>query len=92
MRFDNFFINWVMVLIFCVASGVVGKYIAQRCGYDIEKFLISAKTVKIVIIIVCFLVLVQACAGMSGGMKQRKSLNEILCRLFKEPRGMLRGN
>ena len=94
MRFNAFFVNWLMVVVFCTACSLVANHLAQRFGCDDTKLslsFVSAKAVKVAVIAVCLLVLLQGCAGMSGALMQQKSLNQMLCSLLKEPTGMLKG-
>lgn len=89
--YNNLVTTSMLILVVCMIFGLIIKGIAKMCGYSLQKFAsIFAKTAKMVIIIFCLLVFLQACAGISGGLKQRQSLNEVLCKLFQEPKGMLR--
>ena len=95
MRFNSFFVNWLLVVVFVVVCSLVAKHFAHKLGCDDSKISLSfvpAKTIRAVVIAVGFLVLLEGYAGISGAFKQQKSLNQMLCSLYSEPIGMLRSS
>lgn len=95
MRFNSFFVNWLIVVTFIAACSLVAKHFAQRFSCDDNKLslsFVSSKAIKAAVIAVCLLVLLQGFSGISGALKQKKSLNQMLCNLHKEPTGMLRNS